>query len=466
MSEEDADRDEPEDGDGDRDLETVLAEVRERVTPDEAERTRLREVADRLIDRAEAAATERCDGADVLQVGSTARNTWIAGDRDIDIFVRFPPELDRETLEEYGLAVGHETLPTGHEEYAEHPYVKGEVEGFDVDVVPCFRLESATEIRSAVDRTPFHTQYLRRRLDDELAGDVRLAKQFLKGIGAYGSDLRTRGFSGYLTELLVCEYGGFRPLLEAAADWRPPVKLDPEDHGTKAFDDPLVIIDPTDPERNVAAVCSAANVARFQHYARAFLESPRPTWFEPETADPLTEAELRAHLERRGTTPVAVRFDAPDLVEDQLYPQLRKSLDGITRGLDDRGFDVFRAMAMADGTAVVFVELAVSERPGVERHVGPPVHVRDHADGFYDAYADDSDAYGPFIDADRYVTEREREFTTAREFLESDRLFDVGLGAHVETVLEDGYEVLVGDDVTALLGAFGTELATYFEPRP
>ncbi|OLZ42031.1 tRNA CCA-pyrophosphorylase [Natrinema saccharevitans] len=466
MSEEDADRDGPEDGDGNRDLEAVLAEVRDRVTPDEAERTRLREVAERLIDRAEAAATERCDGADVLQVGSTARNTWIAGDRDIDIFVRFPSELDRETLEEYGLAVGHETLPSGHEEYAEHPYVKGEVEGFDVDVVPCFRLESATEIRSAVDRTPFHTQYLKRRLDDELAGDVRLTKQFLKGIGVYGSDLRTRGFSGYLTELLVCEYGGFRPLLEVAADWRPPVELDPEDHGTKAFDDPLAVIDPTDPERNVAAVCSAANVARFQHYARAFLESPRPAWFEPETTEPLTETELRGHLERRGTTPVAVRFDAPDLVEDQLYPQLRKSLDGITRGLDDREFDVFRATAMADGAAVVFVELAVSERPGVERHEGPPVHVRDHADGFYDAYADDPDAYGPFIEDDRYVTEREREFTTAREFLESDRLFDVGLGTHVETALEDGYEVLVGDDITALLGEFGAELAAYFEPRP
>lgn len=466
MSEEDVDRGGPEDGDGTRGLEAVLAEVRDRVTPDEAERTRLRAVADRLIDRAETAATERCDGADVLQVGSTARNTWIAGDRDIDIFVRFPPDLDRETLEEYGLAVGHATLPEGHEEYAEHPYVKGEVEGFDVDVVPCFRLESATEIRSAVDRTPFHTRYLQRRLDDALAGDVRLAKQFLKGIGVYGSDLRTRGFSGYLTELLVCEYGGFRPLLEAAADWRPPVELDPEDRGMETFDDPLVVIDPTDPERNVAAVCSAANVARFQHYARAFLESPRPAWFEPETTDPLSQSELRDHLERRGTTPVAVRFDAPDLVEDQLYPQLRKSQEGITRGLDDRGFDVFRATTFAADTAVVFVELAVSERPAVERHEGPPVHVRDHATGFYDAYADDSHAYGPFIEDGRYVTERPRSFTTAREYLESDRLFDVGLGAHVETALEDGYEVVVGTEIAALLDEFGTELAAYFEPRP
>ncbi|MBZ6495624.1 CCA tRNA nucleotidyltransferase [Natrinema longum] len=466
MSEEDADGDEPAERDGHRDVEHVVAEVRARVTPDEDERRRLREVADRLMDRAETAATALCSDADVLQVGSTARDTWISGDRDIDIFVRFPPELDRETLEEYGLEVGHATLPEGHEEYAEHPYVKGAVEGFDIDVVPCFRLESATEIRSAVDRTPFHTRYLQQRLDDDLAGDVRVAKQFLTGIGVYGSDLRTRGFSGYLTELLVCEYGGVRALLEAAADWQPPVELDPEAHGHTTFDDPLVVIDPTDPERNVAAVCSSENVARFQHYAREFLETPRFDLFEPDEPAPLSESELLGHLARRGTTAVAIRFDAPDLVEDQLYPQLQKSVTGITQGLNDRGFDVFRSTAIADETAVVFAELAVSERPAVERHAGPPVHVRDHAEGFYDTYADDADAYGPFIEDGRYVTERERAFTTARAFLESDRLFDVGLGAHVETALEDGYEVLLDEEVTALLEAFGTELAAYFDPRP
>ncbi|NKE35222.1 CCA tRNA nucleotidyltransferase [Natronococcus sp. JC468] len=467
MSDDEGDRDEYGANGSNADLESVLATVRERVDPDADERSRLRAVATTLAERATDAATELAPGADVLQVGSSARETWISGDRDIDVFVRFPPELDRETLEEYGLEVGHATVPDGHEEYAEHPYVKGEVEGFDVDVVPCFRLESATEIRSAVDRTPFHNRYLEERLDAELAADVRLAKQFLKGIGAYGSDLRTRGFSGYLTELLVVEYGGFVPLLEAAADWHPPVELDPEDHAADvAFDDPLIVIDPTDPERNVAAVCSAENVARLQHYAREFLAAPSVEYFEPREPAPLTEAALREHLADRGTTPVAIRFETPDLVDDQLYPQLEKSLKGIVGGLEDRGFDVLRARTFAAETAVVFAELTVAERPAIERHLGPPVHVRDHAEGFYDAYADDPDVYGPFVDGGRYVAEREREWTTARAFLESERLFDVGLGAHVETALEDGYDVLVGTETTALLPEFGRQLRAYFEPRP
>ncbi|SIQ72854.1 tRNA nucleotidyltransferase (CCA-adding enzyme) [Haladaptatus litoreus] len=446
-------------------FEEVVAEVRKRVEPDDDERERLQQVARSLAERAENAIADLPVEADVIQVGSTARGTWTSGDRDIDLFVRFPPELDRETLESYGLKIGHKVLPEGHEEFAEHPYVKGEFEGFDVDLVPCYHVESATEIQSAVDRTPFHTQYLEARLDDELADEVLLFKQFLKGIGAYGSDLRTEGFSGYLAELLVLEYGGFRALLEAVADWHPPVRFDPEDHGTETFSDPLVVIDPTDPERNVAAVLSPENFARLQHYARDLLSEPRESIFVPDVPEPLTPNEVSEFVADRGTTPVAIRFDAPDVVEDQLYPQLQKSLSGVADALSRRGFEMLRADLFADETAVLFFELSVPERPAIERHDGPPVHVRAHATGFYEKYEAD-DSYGPFIDGDRYAVERKREFTTAVEFLESDSIFDAALGVHVEKTMRRGYEVLSGDGIEELAKEFGSELARYFAPKP
>ena len=449
------------------DFAAVVAEVRDRVVPTQAERERLHAAVDALTERVGAAVADLSVDAEVVQVGSTARDTWLAGDRDIDLFVAFSPELDRERLEEYGLEVGHAVLPEGHEEYAEHPYVVGEYDGYDVDLVPCFAVEDATAIQSAVDRTPFHTRYLQERVAD-LADEVRVAKQFCKGVGVYGSDLRTRGFSGFLVELLVLEYGGFREFVEAAADWRPPVELDPEGHTTGSFGDPLVVIDPTDPERNVAAVCSAANVARLQHYARELLAEPRVDLFEPDEPDPLDAEAVREHVRARATTPLAVRFRAPDLVDDQLWPQLEKSLAGLTDELDRRGFDVFRSAALARedvADAALFLELAVAERPAVERHEGPPVHVREHAEGFYDAYAD-TDAYGPFVDGDRYVVEREREVTSAAAFCASDRLFEVALGAHVETALREGYDLLTGEEVATLAEAFGVELARYFAPEP
>ncbi|MDS0297768.1 CCA tRNA nucleotidyltransferase [Halogeometricum sp. S1BR25-6] len=456
-------------------LSRVVARVRERIDPDAVERSELSEAVDALSVRVEAALDELGVVADIVQVGSTARGTWLSGDRDIDLFVRFPAETDRESLERYGLAVGDAVLPDGREEYAEHPYVTGEFEGFDVDLVPCFDVEDGASLRSAVDRTPHHNDYLKSRLDDELAAEVRVFKRFLKGIGAYGSNLRTRGFSGYLTELLVLEHGGFEPLLRAAVDWHPPVEFDPEDHGTRSFDDPLVVVDPTDPTRNVAAVCSAENVARLQHYARELLADPNVETFFGGDPDPLSPEGVREHVRRRGTHPVAVVFDAPDVVEDQLYPQLYKSISGVASELERRGFEPMRTATFAADRAVLFVELVTGRLPNVERHGGPPVHVREHAEGFYETYAaddtdgsdtDDSDTYGPFLDDDRYAVEREREFTDAVELLESSALFEVGLGSHVESSLTDGYEILAGEAVGELADEFGVELARYFDPRP
>ena len=451
---------------GGRDLESVLAAVRERIDPSAEERARLRDVVEALIERIEAEIEAYDVDADVLHVGSTARDTWVSGDRDIDLFVRFPPELDRETLERLGLKIGNEVLPDGHEEYAEHPYVTGRFDGFDVDLVPCYRVESAEAIKSAVDRTPFHNDYLETRIDGEMAGEIRLFKQFLKGIGVYGSDLRTEGYSGYLTELLVLEYGDFASVLEAAARWQPPVELDPEDHGVPSFEDPLVVVDPTDPERNVAAVVAPENVARLVHHARRFLAEPDVETFFPESVEPLSATEVREFVETRGTTPIAVVFDPPDLVDDQLYPQLRRSLDGIVRGLENHDFEVLRSALWATERAVLYVELSVATLPAVERHEGPPVHVREHARRFLETYDDGAGVYGPFIDGDRYVVERERDVDSAMDFLE-DRLQEVALGAHVATALEeDGFELLAGTDVAELAPEFGTQLAEYYHPKP
>ncbi|PSQ43796.1 CCA tRNA nucleotidyltransferase [Halobacteriales archaeon SW_7_68_16] len=442
--------------------------------------TRFHRVAAEIVARTERAAADLPVETDVVRVGSTARGTWVAGDRDIDVFVRFPPAVDRDDLRSYGLAVGHAVLPDGDEEYAEHPYVAGTHEGFAVDIVPCYRVETAVDAQSAVDRTPFHTEFLAGRIGP-VADDVRLCKGFTTAVGIYGSDLQTRGYSGYLTELLVLHYGGFRGLIEAAADWHPPVRFDPADHGTKTFDHPLVVVDPTDPERNVAAVVAPENVARLQHYARALLARPRESLFEPYDPAPLGPAAIRGHLDRRGTTPVALRFDAPDLVDDELHPQLEKSRTGIVDELDRRGFDPLRSTVLADTDAAILVELAVARRPAIERHEGPPVAVRDHATDFHDIYADDAAAitadgerddppdesvYGPFVAGDRYVVERPRAVTDPRDVLGTERLYDVALGPAVEAALREGHDLLVGDEVAALADRFGTELARYFAPRP
>lgn len=445
-------------------LETVLDEV----SPSEEERRELRKAYESVRKRALEALEEAGVDGDVTLVGSAARDTWLSGDRDIDVFLLLPPELDRDEFEKVGLDVGRAVFPDGTVEYAEHPYVQGTESGYDVDIVPCYDLGSTDELRSAVDRTPFHNEYVRDVADEHanFGDEVRLLKAFARGAGVYGSDLRTRGFSGYLCELLVHRYGDFTSVVEAAVDWTPPVRVEFKEPTSEELEGPMVVVDPVDPSRNVASVVSRDSFARFVDAARRWLESPEETFFFPDEPEPMDAEALREVLDRRGTCLVTVVFDAPEVVDDQLYPQLRKTRTSLVEELERLGFDTLRADEFADETAVILLEANVGVQSNVDKHVGPPVHVNEHASAFAEKY-EDTDVVGPYIENGRYVVEREREHTTVEGFVRSDAFFEISMGKHVEEKMSDGYDVLVGEDCVALLDEFGVEFARYFDPtRP
>ncbi len=133
---------------------SIESEMLAAVTPDDLLRKRVEASADLIAKVREAAASFPID-LDVRLVGSVAKDTFV-GDPDIDVFILFPEETPRATLEDVGLAIGRKVVK-GEERYAEHPYIHGIFEGFEADLVPCFKLADALHIKSAVDRTAFHT---------------------------------------------------------------------------------------------------------------------------------------------------------------------------------------------------------------------------------------------------------------------------------------------------------------------
>ncbi|MDY6779858.1 MAG: tRNA CCA-pyrophosphorylase, partial [Halobacteria archaeon] len=186
---------------------------------------------------------------------------------------------------------------------------------------------------------------------------------------------------------------------------------------------------------------------------------------EDETVESLDESEFESLLRRRGTNLVCVVFKTPDVVDDQLYPQLRKTRRSLVDELGRLGFDVVRSReAATEDRCLVLVEMNVGEQSNVEKHAGPPVHVGEHAERFRSKYAD-SQVTGPYIEDGRYVVEREREFTTVGEFVRSEEFLEIGMGKHVGEKIEEGYEVIENGDCARLLDDFGTEFEDYFRPE-
>jgi tRNA nucleotidyltransferase (CCA-adding enzyme) len=436
--------------------EKVLARIR----PKAAEHNHTWEVAGSLL-----AAVAEDGRAKGMVVGSVARDTWLSGDRDLDIFLLFPPDLSRETLEELGLdlarKIARRFAGSFREKYAEHPYVNATIDGLDVDLVPCYEVASAAKIQAAVDRTPFHTRYISEKIAP-FRDDVLLAKQFAKACGVYGSDQMTEGFSGYLCELLVLHYGGFTPLVGAAAGWKPGTCIDLEGHACKAFEEPLRVVDPVDPARNVAAALSSTRMFEFVEYCRGYQEDPSPDFFFPAGPSSLGRDGFTRALARRGTCLHALTFATPPLIPDIVVPQLRRSLASVRGLLARHGFPVLQDdCAMGEDRCILVLELLADRLPPVTRHTGPPLWDRENAAKFADKYWQNP-LSGPFIRDGRYLVDLDRQFTDAGDLLRSPEVLAVGLGKHVKQSLEKGWEVHQGEGCWQ--EEFGEFLSRFIEP--
>lgn len=421
--------------------EEVLSVLR----PTRKERDHICGIAGRLL--AMIAESGRAEG---MVVGSVARQTWVHGDRDLDVFMLFDPSLSREELEQEGLSLARSVAGAFssrfHEKYAEHPYINATIEDVDVDLVPCYNIESATKIKSAVDRTPFHTRYITEKING-LIDDVLLLKRFTKAGGIYGSDQMTEGFSGYLCELLILHHGGFSPLLEAAAKWRPHTVIDIEHHAAKEFDEPLVVIDPVDPRRNVAAAVSLEKMAGFVELARGYLDSPSEEFFTRLPGQCILKKELAAIIRQRRTFLYAIVFATPPYIPEVVVPQLKRSLLSLEELLERNGFPVHHAHYDMEPEWCMFLfELLTGELPAVRHHPGPPLWNHMNAEKFRRKHLAEQ-AAGPFIRDGRYEAELPREYTLAKDLLSSKEILSAAsLGKHIRQSLECGWTVFEGEE--------------------
>ena len=386
----------------------VLEEAYKLVTPSPEEERKVREVsqlARSLV--AEAVNTYRID-AEVDVYGSAARSTWLPGQRDIDVFVvmkdrGIKPEDVTSLLSRFFTERGVSWVMR----YAQHPYLTLFLEGYEVDVVPCYKIMTGERPITAADRSPLHHKFLVDRLNDEQRRDVRALKLFLKTIGVYGAEIKTEGFSGYLTELLVAYYGSLVEVLKAAARWRPYRTYIAFSEVWTKFRAPLVVVDPVDSNRNAAAAVSLTSMSTFILAARRFLKRPSLSYFQPR---PSTSIRLNV---------VEVVFPYPNEPPDIVWGRYKRIGRGLYQWLKECEFRVFRWGVESDEKSYVSLVYVVEQlelKPYV-LHRGPPVY-DEAVDAFVEKYIGE-EVIGPFLQGSRVYVIKKRRFTHVSECIQA-----------------------------------------------
>ena len=325
-------------------MKEILDQVLEKIRPSDNEIRKIDEIYNRLSNKV----TKK--GLKPLIVGSIAKGTNLKG-ADIDLFIRFDENID---LKEEGLKLAREILPEGKELYAQHPYLRGEIEGIGIDVVPCYNIKDSSKSISAVDRTPFHTKWVNANITSR-EDEVRLAKQFLKGAGAYGANAAVGGFSGYLVEILIIKYGNFERLIHEIAQWRPPVVIQNVEGAPKAA---IMIKDPVDQKRNVAAGVTLKGLGAAILAAKGFLNNPTIEFFFPKN-------NIR---ESKGLVTTVV-LPHPGGNEETVLPWLQKQGRKINKAISD--FEPIAWNASLGNSCFLVFETACVELPKIVPHKGP-----------------------------------------------------------------------------------------------
>lgn len=436
----------------------IEAEVLKRIIPSVRERINVEQVVKELLKKVSSAIENLKLEAYPMIVGSVAKDTWLKKP-DIDIFILFPKAVERKELEEKGLKIGREVLPESELRYAEHPYTSGFYKGYEIDIVPCYKIEKSTERISAVDRSPLHTKYIVENLREEQKKEVRLLKQFLKGIGCYGAEAQVQGFSGYLSELLIIKYKNFRNLLEEAQEWRKGKRIEIV-KSNALFDSPLVVIDPVDSKRNVASALSEQNFNVFSYACREYLKEPRLEFFFPKTLKVLSRSILIKKLNSRGTKILALELEKPPIIPDNLYPQLRKCEQALLKLCKEYGFEIFSSEFYVNKKLVLIFEFEIFKLPSVRKHFGPCVSDKSSKDFIAKWESSKKALSKPYIENSRWAVDIKRDFTNAKTLIKS-KILSLNLGKDLtEIVRKRGYRIIEGNEIVIKYQQYLTDFLT------
>jgi tRNA nucleotidyltransferase (CCA-adding enzyme) len=461
--------------------EIILQQVAKKIVPSDQEEEKTVGLSQAIQREVEDVLATSGIQAKVSPQGSFARGTWLSHEADLDIFARFPATMERDEWVEKVLPTLRKYFSRYRviERYAEHPFLEFRVNGVRVNIVPSYDVKKG-EWKSATDRTAYHTEFMQTHLTPDLRREARLLKKFAKGIGTYGAEIKIGGFSGMLIDTLVLYYHSFMETLRHASSWNKGTSLEigkPEGIVSPKEKDPnvdLVVIDPVDPNRNLAAAVRPDKLWSFVAAGRQFLRNPGLWYFFPPEFKPKTRQQFAKRIDDTHHEILAITFKHPVSVPDVLWGQLKKLERSMVDTMAREQFSPYRSALWSDETreSAILFEAGLTTLPAVRLQKGPPVSKSEDSVSFLEKHLKARDtARGPWIEADRWMVERKRGILSIRDLVKAaarEEAYGLSLPKQLGESFRKSVKVLQDREVLLLLGrkGFDKSLWEFLEAKP
>jgi len=385
-----------------------LEKIKQKLKPDEK---KIWDEAGRFLGNVNELIKKNKANAVAIIGGSLAKGTFLKGDHDVDIFVKFSKEYETGKLADILEAI---LKPLKAEKvHGSRDYFVKQHNGMKYEIVPVYDIKNKDEIVNITDASPLHFVWLKKQAEKNksLIEDIRLAKAFCKSTGVYGAESYIRGFSGHVLDILVAYHGSFMKLVKNASKWKKPIVIDSYDFykgqaleklNRAKIESPLVLIDPIQPDRNAAAALSDEMFCRFVESAKRFLKNPSEKFFEKE------EFSLKK-IKKKNT----IILEASPLKgkKDVVGSKLLKALEAMKNELEKNGFEFKSYNWHWNDKAYFWFVMKSMKIPKTFIHEGPPLNDQKNVENFKRKYNK------TFVKGKRVYAKVDRKITDAKQAL-------------------------------------------------
>lgn len=363
---------------------SVRSEILSRIVPSKIERSKVLKSVRSFLDSVNNSLKKNKISAKAVLGGSYAKDTWLSGDYDVDVFVKFNlkhkdqniSDLLERALKQFKFERLH-----GSRDYF---WVRDDVK---YELVPVLDIRKAKDAVNVTDFSPLHVAWVNNK-GKKFKDDIRLVKKFCKAAKCYGAESYIRGFSGHVVDILTIYYGGFEKLVRAAAKWSPKVVLDYNNAlkgkallvlNKSKTEGPLVLVDPVQPNRNAAAALTDENFYRFVEAAKSYVKKPSLDCFEEKEVD-FEKLRKKGHVVKVGVLSLIDKEDIAGTKFVRAFEFIRNHLSDFV--VLDSGWSWNR-----NDEGVWWFLLKVRELPKVMDWMGPPLKIESAVKEFRKRYS-------------------------------------------------------------------------------
>ena len=418
-------------------MKQIISKIAKTTIPSNTIQKAKKKIADKVYNLVEKEIQKYSEVIELEFGGSYAKDTWLSKDADIDIFIKFKKSISEEKLESISKKIGFESLKkySPYVRYSQHPYVEAKIKNTKINIVPCYDVKIG-EWKSAADRSPFHTKFMKKSLTLKMRNEVRVLKTFLKINGIYGAEIAKQGFSGYISEVLILEFGSFENLITSISNIKENQIIGKT---SKSFDTSIVVIDPIDSNRNLAAAISNENIGKFILISRALKEKPSLGFFKN---------KKQKISNKFWNNLLIIKFEFKSRSPDIIWGQIKRATSTLSTQLELEGFTVLRSKSYTDQQKEAYLLFFLESTKINETYQkkGPEFFREDSTHSFILKNLKNAELV--WIGNDRKIISLEkRKYVDAvsfmKEFLE--KSLQVGIPKGLQGDFKRGFKVFVGN---------------------